>query len=121
VRSWITDGADRFAIVEDGELAGMASLTGVVRGAIQSAMVSYFVDENRAGRGLATAAVGELVAVAFGELSLHRVEAGTAVANVASHRVLERNGFTCVGVLRHHLLLQGEWVDHFLWERLADN
>jgi ribosomal-protein-alanine N-acetyltransferase len=121
VRSWITDGADRFAIVEDGELAGMASITGVVRGGIQSAMVSYFVDEKRAGRGLGTAAVRELVAVAFGQLALHRVEAGTAVANVASHRVLERNGFTRVGLLRRHLLLQGEWVDHFLWERLADH
>jgi [ribosomal protein S5]-alanine N-acetyltransferase len=99
----------------------MASITGVVRGAIQSGMISYFVDEARAGHGLATAGVGELVAVAFGELALHRVEAGTAVVNVASQRVLERNGFTCVGLLRRHLLLQGEWVDHFLWERLADD
>jgi ribosomal-protein-alanine N-acetyltransferase len=120
VRAWITDGADRFVIVDEGELAGLASLTGMVHGAMQSAMASYFVDEARAGRGLATAAVGELLAVAFGELGLHRVEAGTAVHNFASQRVLERNGFTRVGLLRRHLLLQGEWVDHYLWERLAD-
>ena len=121
MRSWITDGADRFVIVDGGELVGLASITGVVLGAIRSGMVSYFVDEARAGRGLATAAVAELLTVAFDELGLHRVEAGTAVLNVASQRVLERNGFTRVGLLRRHLLLQGEWVDHFLWERLADD
>jgi ribosomal-protein-alanine N-acetyltransferase len=121
VLEWITDGADRFAILDDGKLAGQAAITGIVRGAIQSGMVSYSVDEERAGRGLATGAVAELLTIAFGELGLHRVEAGTAVANVASQRVLERNGFTLVGLLRRHLLLQSEWVDHFLWERLADD
>ena len=84
-------------------------------------MVSYFVDQARAGRGLATEAVREVVVFAFRVLGLHRVEAGTAVANVASQRVLEHNGFTRVGLLRRHLLLQGEWVDHYLWERLADD
>ena len=121
VRGWITDGADRFVILDGAEVAGLASITGIVHGAMQSAMISYFVEEARAGRGLATAAVGELLTVAFGELGLHRVEAGTAVGNLASQRVLEHNGFTRVGLLRRHLLLRGEWVDHYLWERLADD
>lgn len=121
VRAWITDGASRFAIVNDDAVVGLVSLTGIHREAFQSAMLSYFVGSAHAGRGLATAAVGDVLAVAFGELGLHRVEAGTAVANIASQRVLERNGFTRVGLLRRHLLVQGEWVDHFLWERLADD
>ena len=121
VRGWITDGADRFVILDGAEVAGLASITGIVHGAMQSAMISYFVEEARSGRGLATAAVGELLTVAFGELGLHRVEAGTAVGNLASQRVLEHNGFTRVGLLRRHLLLRGEWVDHYLWERLADD
>ena len=57
----------------------------------------------------------------FGELGLHRVEAGTAVANIASQRVLEHNRFTLVGTLRRHLLIRGVWTDHLLWERLADD
>ncbi len=121
VRAWITDGQARFAILDGGELAGMLSLTGVERGPIQSAMLSYFVDQARAGRGVATRAVADAIAYAFGELGLHRLEAGTAVANLASQRVLERNGFTLVGTLRRHLLLHGVWTDHLLWERLADD
>jgi [ribosomal protein S5]-alanine N-acetyltransferase len=54
-------------------------------------------------------------------MELHRVEAGTRPENVASQRVLERNGFTCVGLLRRHLLIGGKWRDHLLWERLADD
>jgi [ribosomal protein S5]-alanine N-acetyltransferase len=121
VRAWITDGQLRFAVVEGGELAGMLSLTGIERGPVQSAMVSYFVDQARSGRGLATRAVAAALEHAFGELGLHRVEAGTAVANVASQRVLEHNGFTLVGTLRRHLLVRGVWTDHLLWERLADD
>jgi ribosomal-protein-alanine N-acetyltransferase len=119
VAAWITDGNERFSIVEDGAIAGMVSVTGVQYGAFRSGMVSYFVDETRAGRGLATRAVGALVEHAFGELDLHRVEAGTAVANVASQRVLERSRFTCVGLMRKHLLIGGRWVDHYLWERIV--
>ncbi len=121
VRAWITDGQARFAIVDAGVIAGMLSLTGMERGPIQTAMLSYFVDEARAGRGLATRAVANAVGHAFGELGLHRVEAGTAVPNVASQRVLEHNRFTLVGTLRRHLLLRGVWTDHLLWERLADD
>jgi ribosomal-protein-alanine N-acetyltransferase len=93
----------------------------VIRGSLQSCMVGYFVDEARAGRGLATRAVREVVGIAFGDLALHRVEAGTALENVASRRVLEHNGFTLVGCLRRHLKIRGAWVDHLLWEKLADD
>jgi ribosomal-protein-alanine N-acetyltransferase len=121
VRSWISDGNLRFAILDGEAIAGMVSLTGVIRGSMQSCMIGYFVDEAHAGRGFATRAVGEATAVAFGELGLHRVEAGTAVENVASQRVLERNRFTQVGLLRRHLRIQGVWVDHLLWEKLSDD
>jgi ribosomal-protein-alanine N-acetyltransferase len=121
VRSWITDGNPRFAILDEAAIAGMVSLTGLVGGSLQTCMVGYFVDERRAGRGLASRAVADAVGIAFGELGLHRVEAGTAVENVGSQRVLERNGFTLVGRLRKHLKIRGLWVDHLLWEKLVDD
>ena len=121
VESWITDGNQRFAILDGAAIAGMVSLTGILGGSLQTCMVGYFVDERRAGRGLATRAVAEVVEFAFGELRLHRVEAGTATENLASQRVLERNGFTLVGRMRKHLKIRGIWVDHLLWEKLADD
>lgn len=64
-------------------------------------------------------AIAESVDDAFRELCLHRVQAGTAVDNVASQRVLEKNRFTRVGLLRAHPPVRGEWVDHYPWERLV--
>jgi [ribosomal protein S5]-alanine N-acetyltransferase len=121
VRDWITDGQVRFAILDSGTLSGMLSLTGIDRGPIQTAMLSYFVDEAHTGQGLATRAVADAARHAFDDLGLHRVEAGTAVANIASRRVLEHNRFTLVGTLRRHLMIRGVWTDHLLWERLADD
>jgi ribosomal-protein-alanine N-acetyltransferase len=121
-RAWLSSGNGmRFAIVEDDAIAGAISLSEIVRGPLQSAIVGYWVGQARNGRGLATRAVAAVLDVAFGELALHRVEAGTLLDNVASQRVLEHNGFTKIGIARKHLLLGGEWRDHLLFERLADD
>jgi ribosomal-protein-alanine N-acetyltransferase len=64
--------------------------------------------------------VAALVEIAFGELELHRLEAGTLVDNFGSQRVLEKNGFERYGLARRFLLIGGEWYDHVLFERIAD-
>ena len=108
-------------ILEGTEIAGTISLFNVTGRPALSGMIGYWVDQRRAGRGLATAAVAAVLEVAWRDLGLHRVEAGTRADNVASQRVLEKNGFTRVGLLRRHLLIGGEWVDHLLWEKLEDD
>jgi len=117
-RVWVTR-PGRYVILDDGEIAGALSLVGWGDDVLKSAMLGYWVDRARAGRGLATAAVREALELAFGELGMHRVEAGTLIDNVPSQRVLEKCGFTRVGVLRGHLKIKGEWRDHYLYERLA--
>jgi ribosomal-protein-alanine N-acetyltransferase len=92
----------------------------VLRGALQSATLSYWVDEARNGRGLCTRAVATVIDFAFGELGLHRIEAGTLPDNFGSQRVLEKNGFERYGVARRFLLIAGEWRDHVLFERIAE-
>src|SRR5690242_10591523 len=68
----------------DGALAGRINLNGIARGALQSAAMGYWVAEDRTGRGLATRAAEETVAIAFAELELHRVQAETLLHNAAS-------------------------------------
>jgi ribosomal-protein-alanine N-acetyltransferase len=110
----------RFAIVNDGAIAGIIALSNVVHGAFDSGNVGYFVDRDHNGRGLATEAVGALAAFAFGQLALHRLEAGTLLDNVPSQRVLEKNGFERIGLARRYLKIAGEWRDHVLFQRLSD-
>ncbi|MDX6476601.1 MAG: [ribosomal protein S5]-alanine N-acetyltransferase [Gaiellaceae bacterium] len=121
-RAWLGSGGGvRLAILDQDAIVGVISLSEIVRGPLQSASVGYWVSQDRNGRGLASQALAALVEHAFTELGLHRLEAGTLVDNVASQRVLVRNGFTRIGVARKHLLIGGLWRDHVLYELLADD
>jgi [ribosomal protein S5]-alanine N-acetyltransferase len=65
-----------------------------------------------------TAAVREMLHIAFGELGLHRVQAGTMLRNERSQRVLERAGFARYGVAPAYLKIAGRWEDHILYQIL---
>jgi ribosomal-protein-alanine N-acetyltransferase len=108
-----------FAILDGERIAGTVTLSNVVRGPLQTANLGYWVAERANGRGLGTSAVAEVIPVAFGELGLHRLEAGTLVDNLASRRVLEKNGFEQIGIARGYLHIGGEWRDHVLFQLVA--
>ena len=109
-----------FAILDGSRIAGTVALSHIARGPFQSANLGYWVAQDVNNRGLATKAVGEVVEIAFDELGLHRLEAGTQVDNAASRRVLEKNGFEPIGLARRYLLIAGEWRDHVLFQRTID-
>lgn len=83
-------------IVSGGEVVGLASYkqppdpAGVVE-------IGYGVAPEHRGRGHATRAVTAMLEYARTDPSVCAVRAETAVANTASQRALERNGFTQYG------------------------
>jgi [ribosomal protein S5]-alanine N-acetyltransferase len=101
---------------ESGRVAGRITLNDIVRGPFQSCILGYWLNLADNGRGLATAAVLEMVKVAFGDLGLHRIQAGTLLHNVRSQRVLERVGFTRFGMAPEYLKIAGRWQDHVLFQ-----
>jgi ribosomal-protein-alanine N-acetyltransferase len=106
-------------IVDGDRVVGRITLNGITRGAFQSCSMGYWVSASATGRGVATAAVRDIAAVAFDDLGLHRIEAGTLVHNVASQRVLERNGFLRFGLAPKYLRIAGEWQDHVMYQLLT--
>ena len=100
---------------ESGQVVGRITLNEIVRGPFQSCSVGYWVSASANGRGIASAAVRNIKRVAFDELGLHRIEAGTLLHNVPSQRVLERNGFVRFGVAPAYLNIAGRWQDHALY------
>ncbi|MEU9580879.1 GNAT family N-acetyltransferase [Streptomyces chilikensis] len=108
-------------IVDDGgRITGRLHVNNIVRGPFLSATLGYWVAREAGGRGLATAAVADAVRLAFDDLGLHRLEAGTLLHNVASQTVLRRNGFTPFGVAPRYLRIAGRWQDHVLFQLLND-
>jgi RimJ/RimL family protein N-acetyltransferase len=83
-------------IVADGEIVGLCSITKAfpTPGTIE---IGYGLAQCRRGRGHAAAAVAELLDWARSVPSIAAVTANTAVDNLPSQRVLERNGFIRIG------------------------
>lgn len=92
--------AERFApsawmLTEGDEIVGLMSVTRLpAPGEIH---IGYGVAPTWQGRGVATRAVTDLLAWARDDARVQRVSAETSVDNVASQRVLERNGFAKIG------------------------
>ena len=114
-------GSGPHVIELDGRVVGRINLNNLVRGPFQSSSLRYWVSQDANGRGVATAAVREILRIAFGRLGLHRVEAGTLVHNTGSQRVLERNGFERFGLAPRYLSIAGRWQDHVLFQRLNED
>lgn len=104
----------------DGNVVGRVNLNNIVRGAFQSASLGYWIAEGAAGQGITTAAVRDVIRIAFTELGLHRVQADTLEHNVASRRVLERNGFVRIGHAPRYLRIAGRWQDFILHQIVND-
>lgn len=81
-------------VEDDGRVIGRVNLVDVADG---SAELGYRIAERATGRGLATAAVLELCALAERDYGLTELRAGTSVANKASQIVLTRSGFVQTG------------------------
>ena len=105
----------------DRTVVGRILLAGIVRGGFSSASVGYWVCASVGGRGIASAALALAVEQAFGELGLHRLEAATTLANVASARVLAKAGFEEYGVAPAYLFMRDGWTDHRMFQLLNDD
>ncbi|MFK4037548.1 GNAT family N-acetyltransferase [Nonomuraea wenchangensis] len=98
-----------------GAFAGHVQLTQVTP-ALGQAMVGYSLMPGFRGKGFMTRTVRLLVDWAFERTPLHRIVAGTEAGNVASHRVLERAGFSREGVHREMFPKGGgRRVDDLAW------
>ena len=103
----------------DQELLGGISLTNVRRGVTQAVTLGYWMGAPHAGRGYMTEAVRVLIPFVFEHLWLHRLEAACLPGNIASTRVLEKNGFQCEGHARRYLRINCTWQDHSLYGLVA--
>ena len=77
-----------------------------------SATLGYWVDQDRAGRGIVPTAVAMATDHCFRQLGLHRMEINIRPENVASLRVVEKLGFRDEGLRPRYLHINGQWADH---------
>ena len=77
---------------EEGRLCGLAEFYGY-KGALHKTCVGYRLMERCWGLGIASETVALMVDYLFGQTDIEIITASTMVENLASARVLEKNGF----------------------------
>lgn len=75
--------------------------------------VWYKIHSDHWNKGYATESLKAVINFGFSHLKLHRIEAGCAVANIGSYKVLEKAGMIREGRLRQVLPLKTGWSDSF--------
>ena len=110
-----------FALRYEGRLAGQVTVDNIVRGALRSGHLGYWVDSAVAGRGVTSLAVALVCDHAFGPVGLHRLQADIRPENGRSRRLVERLGFRQEGLLRGYLDIDGAWRDHLAYALLAED
>ena len=109
-------------VAETGEIAAAVGLGGLTRhGAgrgVRTAEIGYWANPATRGRGYVTEAVREVIRWGFAELGVQRVFWQACDGNDASRRVIEKLGFTMVGLQRnsheHRGQLVGMWLADIL-------
>jgi [ribosomal protein S5]-alanine N-acetyltransferase len=108
-------------LLDGGPIVGVFNISEIVRGAFQSAFLSYAAVAGYEGKGLMGEGLQLLLDSAFMELDLHRLEANIQPDNTLSIALVRRAGFTYEGTSRRYLKLGGAWRDHEHWVLLAED
>ena len=82
----------------------------------KTAELGYRIGENVTNLGYASEAVKLVLERAFHTYGLNRIIAGTATDNLASKRVLLKNGFTFIRNIENDLQMNNGWVDTAVFE-----
>jgi ribosomal-protein-alanine N-acetyltransferase len=110
-----------FALRYQGRLAGQVTVDNIVRGALRSGHLGYWLDRGVSGRGVASLAVALVCDHAFGPVGLHRLQADIRPENGPSRRLVERLGFRQEALFRSYLDIDGAWRDHLGYALLAED
>lgn len=108
------------AIEVDGRLAGQVTAAPIIYGPSSGAVIGYWIDRARAGRGYTPRAVALLVDHLFRERGVHRIELAIRPENTASLAVARKLGLRDEGLRLSCVHVDGSWRDHRIFALVAD-
>lgn len=109
-----------FAIEYDGKFCGMIGLMPQQDVYYRTAEIGYWLGEAFWNKGIITIAVDLITEIAFNELDLVRIHAGIFEYNIASMKVLEKNGYKKDGVFEKNITKNGKIVDEHRYFKIND-
>jgi RimJ/RimL family protein N-acetyltransferase len=105
-----------WSAVADGAVIGVCDLSDIDEHHLR-AEIGFLFARAQWGRGYAREAMEKIIAHAFGPLGLERLWARFHAGNDASRKLLGNLGFSPEGLLKAHVLRNGERRDCEIWGR----
>lgn len=109
------EGQRGFLVCLEDDMVGVFIVSGIARGAFQSAYLGFYAVAAHAGKGYMSAGLKLVLERIFHELKLHRIEANIQPENHPSLRLVKQNGFRFEGFAPHYLKIYEEWKGHEHW------
>jgi ribosomal-protein-serine acetyltransferase len=82
--------------------------------------IGYWLNKGASGKGIITKSCVKLLDYGFEEMQLNRIEIKAAVKNFKSQAIPEKLKFTKEGILRQAEIVNGEYLDLFIYAMLKD-
>jgi len=106
---------------QDNQICGVINLNIITYEALCSAYMSYYGVAGFSEKGYMKEGLELVIRYAFGNLSLHRLEANIQPGNLASIALAKSAGLRLEGFSPRYLKIGGEWRDHERWAILSGN
>jgi len=97
-----------------GKTAGRVNFSSIQNDPVKTAELGYRIGLAHTGKGIATKAVQLALQLAENH-NLQKITAGTATENIASQKVLEKNGFSLIGKTENYMEQNGKSIDSFTY------
>jgi [ribosomal protein S5]-alanine N-acetyltransferase len=107
-------------LIDTTQFIGLVALN-LGKPSYKSGEVWYKIHKNYWHQGYGIEALRQLLQFGFTTLQLHRIEAGCAVENIASIKLLEKVGMKRGGLKRKKLPIRGQWKDNYFYALLEDD
>jgi len=110
----------KIELKEEGHFIGLAGLI-LSNDKFRLGEIYYKLHPGFWGKGYATEVARVLISTGFEYFELHKVEAGVAVENIRSIRVLEKAGMRREGLRKKILPIRGKWIDNYHYAIVEDD
>lgn len=108
------------SIIVDGEIVGNISVEKKSDVYGKDGEIGYFLMTESWSKGIMTEAVRQICEIAFEKLDIIRITGLIYEPNVASRRVLEKNGFELEGVMKRAVVKGEKVYDLYIYGRLKN-
>jgi ribosomal-protein-alanine N-acetyltransferase len=110
-----TKNTPSFAITAEGDLVGVITLTIQQNIHRKNAEIGYWIGEPFWGKGIVSDAVKLICEYGFENIDIVRIYAGVFENNIASRKVLEKNGFHKDCIIKGGLIKNDILLDEYLY------